>query len=178
MYRLDCECGSFAVVTPGQSGGTIACPSCAKQLRIPQLRDLKSLPLAPSQTVTRESRWTTARGATFSVLLVIALILGTTGFVNVARYQQSPPGMTPAEVVVNSREAIGTMNSMQLLQLWEMYEGAGLDPRQLPPEYQNLLNRQRYRNKAIGFLIPAGLFLLAAVGYAVMIGKRPAHNAA
>lgn len=146
-HILQCECGHEQRVRPQQAGSSIACVSCGQPQLVPQLRELRKLPVAEDTQDTPPTKgWGLGRGICFSTGLgVLMLSLAVAIIFGVRRAQldeRRPPPINP--------EFNRDLQEMGPLEAWTLWESARDKPifRQTP---QYLVNRE-FRAKYLRFI--------------------------
>jgi hypothetical protein len=79
-HLLTCNCGQTVPVEVGQAGGQVVC-SCGAKLDVPTLRNLRHLPLAPTNQPVSAKAWS-ARKGTIAVFLIAAGLLSAASLWN------------------------------------------------------------------------------------------------
>lgn len=73
LYELPCDCGTIAIVDPGQAGQTIVCGKCAAELTVPTLLGLKKLrPVDRDDPALAPRTWSDLQTVLFAVGTVVA----------------------------------------------------------------------------------------------------------
>lgn len=140
QYLLSCECGNNLVIEPRLAGGEVTC-TCGKVVRVPTLREMRSLPRAEPDKPSKAppaTEWSPWQGVllTVGVLMVIASMIRV-GYV-AYQYMGVPEMETETQFVQQVEENIQAATPLQALVTWERLLHDGLDEQILPPTYKQL----------------------------------------
>ncbi len=150
-YLLTCECGREHTVTRSQAGQVIPCV-CGQSIRVPTLRGLSKLPLAPDPsasagTSTSRSAWAGWRGPTLSLTTAIFMIATAAClWFSLQRYMIDTSYTTETEIAAGN-ELFDVYAPEELSLVWNDYEKFGLGRKTRPQFYlweRYAKQRQRY----------------------------------
>ncbi len=155
-FLLPCHCSTEVAVTPGQAGGSVACPQCGRSIPVPKLRDLGRL--------RREDLVDNHAGATWRPAHAVFLLGALLAAASLAGAMWL--GRTPAGVVDDAalRSAVLSADDLTVYKAWtEGLSSAGV---RRPPadEELALVRRARFADGMRGVLhaVAAGGALAAA----------------
>ena len=155
-YLLTCQCGNDLPVEVAQAGDSLTC-ECGENITIPNLRDVKMLPLAPDQQPVATSNWNLATGILFFVA-VISISSGVLGasfsFYKGSRFDTVD---TTIETTLYGDVVIDQMPPLESIEVFKMIRAAGLGQQQrveflIAQEQQNQYYAYGYLGIAIAVL--------------------------
>ena len=179
MFELTCpDCQSKVPVTPAKAGGEVPCTQCDRNITVPKLGELKTLPQVPaagaSPADVAPRGLSGGRSMAFAVLGAISLLcfLGAAFCgVNWATIEVPATSQTHLDGL---KESYQQLSAARLIREYEDITELGVDVPQPYPYRTIELRKQAWGNKAIAF---AGGGLLAAV-LSVFIGRRTSASPA
>ncbi len=72
-FAVPCPCSAIVVVTAGQAGTRVSCPTCSAAVDVPRLSDLAALGPPPAAGAGPRSTWDAGRGIAFGGVAVALL---------------------------------------------------------------------------------------------------------
>lgn len=171
VYFLPCACGRRYELDAGQAGTQIQC-SCGQTIMVPSVRGLRQL---ESQTLSEgqpRATWSTARGAIFSLGLLVSVVAICFSAYNGFIFWQTRRLADPAEYERQAAyKEIDAMNPEGTLAKFRQEESMGLgEP--YPPFWTHI---DKYhadsRTRTILGIVAAGAGLLATAGSMFGRGK-------
>ncbi|MFM7843509.1 MAG: hypothetical protein ACKPEY_04670 [Planctomycetota bacterium] len=171
-YLLPCECGQKIPVSAGQAGQAIAC-ACQRSVSVPQLRELRQLPVATdSQTsnvapTAAAERWNQLHTLWFISVIAMVVSLVVVGLMFVARERLSTwTAENQAEV---DGAVIDSLGIDQVLGAWIEFSGRGLgEPAPQPYMYDK--GDREFLSRWIRLLLV--LVTLPATVLAGLLGRK------
>ncbi|MEC7566505.1 MAG: hypothetical protein VX738_12560 [Planctomycetota bacterium] len=128
-YLLTCPCGNDLPVEVAQAGDSLTC-ECGENITIPNLRDVKMLPLAPDQQPVAASSWNRVNGILFfiAVISISSGVLGA-GF-SFIRGSQIVVDDTTEETTQYGDVVIDQMPPLESIEVFKMIRANGLGKQQ------------------------------------------------
>lgn len=170
-FLLACECTADVAVTPGQAGGSVACPNCGRMLSVPKLRDLGRLRRQDAGRITPGPTWR----PTHAVALLGSLVAAAC-WVAGLWFTPSSAGVVDEALL---RSAVLSADDLAIYKVWN--EGlfrAGVR-RPAADEEQALLRRARFADGVRGVLHTVAVgAALAAAGAALLLWRAPQSSPA
>jgi len=173
-YLLSCECGSQFNIATIDAGKTLICVECEATIVVPNLREIRELPLADELESSVELTWEKGHGALFGAgSILIALGIGLFFF---HFYQANQLDLTDeSEVQIQYGNAvIDQMPPLAAIQQWRLIRDIGLGEQQIV-DYQAKLNE--YDGLMLYCYVELGMAGLGLVLAAVAIITRRRVNA-
>ncbi|HMC12148.1 MAG TPA: hypothetical protein VKH44_12695 [Pirellulaceae bacterium] len=173
-YLLPCSCGQKVRVANAEAGGQVTC-ACGKSLRVPTLRGLRQLEIAPPETTSKAAPgWSPVHGVIFAAgLLVAAVGLGLVAYYGL-RYAQIDQRYTHdyTDAFVQAEQTrIDKLTPIEALTEWTEVLTDGLGERQPPPwiAAKQLVAGYLSWIRTGGIALVAGALLAAAT---LFVGRR------
>ena len=173
-YLLSCECGSKFNIATIDAGKTLTCAECEATIVVPNLREIRELPLADELESAVELTWEKGHGALFGAgSILIALGIGLFFF---HFYQANQLDLTDeSEAQIQYGNAvIDQMPPLAAIQQWRLIRDLGLGEQQIV-DYQAKLNK--YNNLMLQCYLELGMAGLGLVLAAVAVITRRRINA-
>ena len=118
LFQLPCPlCDANNQISPRQSGQTLECTGCGKDIEAPKLGEIRKLPLAQTSNTAGNRTMSAARKGVFAVGLALAVIFGGAGL-GLHLYARSLH--TPVDIekhVQLTREEVRSLKPDQLYKL-------------------------------------------------------------
>lgn len=144
MHLITCPCGKAFPVSLAQAGQSVQCPQCSETIALPNLGQLKQLPVAEDiPQANRNEPWSVGRGVLFSALFAGLLAMVIASAWTSYKWMSVPRPPTIDEVIAQGQKEIGQHNAPQLLEFWVNWGQPGMGVRYTPGYAQV----QRYREK-------------------------------
>lgn len=165
QYLLSCECGQQHTVDQTQAGESLVC-SCGRTLDVPQLRVLRTLPAATSESgaTKQSSSWTVWHGAAMLAVIVALIGIG----VIFALPRAALPSATKETILLD----LDKKQPKDIWLLWAFLQ-SGIDT--APDPTMQRLIKDKAQIKALRYVAIGGTAaaLLAAIGFGAMALKKP-----
>lgn len=119
QYLVSCRCGTQHAVEARLAGGRISC-ACGQAVEVPTLRELRCLPLAPTEKNEIGSQWTVRHGmaaAAFVAAIGLAIFAGYL-FWQQWRLDQKIPRFVPEQRAIVVAENLRQLTPSQTWELW------------------------------------------------------------
>jgi hypothetical protein len=152
-FRLPCECSHAIVVTTGQAGGIVNCPTCGRVVAVPKLRDFGRLELVESSPARPRSGWRLAHAC-----MLAGGVTALLAWVGAAVLSVAPQAMITAETI---RANVAAASDKQIFEAWKALSQAGVARPPLPEE-KRLQQRSHFWEG-----VSRGLLGIGAVGAVV-----------
>lgn len=158
-YLLTCECGLDLPVQVAQAGDQLTC-SCGTRIAVPNLRDVKQLPLADDQLNKSKGEWNTLGGSLFA----LAIIFIATGL-TVATYNYSAGKQLITTDTTDAANEYGNividqMPPLESIDIFTIIVGRGLGEQQTIDFLVEQKKQRAFYNWAKGGLILSAIGLL------------------
>ena len=159
-YLLTCECGLNMPVQVAQAGAQLTC-SCGAHITVPNLRDVKQLPLADDQLNTPQGEWNATGGSIFAIAIVfIAVGLTVAAYNYSAGKQLTQTTDTTAETNEYGTIVIDQMPPLESIEIFAVIVGHGLGEQQTVDFRVEQKKQQAFFSWAKGGLILSVIGLL------------------
>lgn len=152
-FRLPCECSHTVVVTTGQAGGVVNCPTCGRDIAVPKLRDFGRLEPVESSPPRPRGGWRLAYACMLAGGVTALLAWGGAAVLSVA-----PQAMITAETI---RANAAAASDNQIFEAWKALSQSGVARPPFPEEKR--LQQRWYFWKGVS----RGLLAIGAVGAVV-----------
>lgn len=170
-YLLSCQCGSQFKIATIDAGKTLICPECEAETVVPNLREIRELPLAEELESSQELTWEKGHGALFATgSILIALGIGLFIFHFFQANQLDLTDESAAQIQYGN-VVIDQMPPLTAIQQWRLIRDIGLGEQQVL-EYQAKLNE--YDGLMLYCYIELGIsgLGLALTGIAIFTRRR------
>ena len=159
-YLLTCECGLDMPVQVVQAGDQLTC-SCGAHITVPNLRDVKQLPLADDQLNKPKGEWNATGGSIFAIAIVfIAVGLTIAAYNYSAGKQLTQTTDTTAETNEYGTIVIDQMPPLESIEIFAVIVGNGLGEQQTVDFRVEQKKQQAFFSWAKGGLILSVIGLL------------------
>ncbi len=167
LFQLPCPlCDAKIQISPRQSGQTLACTGCGKDIEAPKFGEIKKLPLVESANTNRKVTMSAARKGMFTAGLALAVLFGGAGL-GLHLYARSLH--TPIDIeehVLSTREEVRALEIPQLYGVaTSLAKTDDLGDFAEPPFLKG--NKQG----AILMWVAWGLYAIGAVGLVMLLGS-------
>ncbi len=174
-HLIICECGQSLRVTRSQAGQELTC-GCGKIIKVPTLRGLAELPVAPDSSMpespTNRATWGGWRGTLLAIFVALCVVSAIPATYFLLQRTMLDPSYTVESEVEAGNQNFDEQGMKQLAVVWINYETSGLGEKQKPDfYYYNRFAKER-ETLAITFGSIAAVFALAAVGVWVSARQR------
>jgi len=173
-YLLSCECGSQISIATIDAGKTLICADCEATTVVPNLREIRELPLAEELQASHELTWEKGHGALFglgSILIPLGIGLFFFHF-----YQASQLDLTDESdaQIQYGNAVIDQMPPLAAIQQWRLIRDIGLGEQRVA-DYQAKLNK--YDSLMFYCYIALGISALGLALAGIAIFTRRGVNA-
>jgi hypothetical protein len=165
-YLLTCECGLDIPVQIVQAGDQLTC-SCGAHITVPNLRDVKQLPLADYQLDKPKGEWNATGGSIFAIAIIfIAVGLTIAAYNYFVGNQLNQTTNTTAEATEYRDIMIDQMPPLESIQIFGLILSRGLNEQQTVDFLVEQKKQQAFFSWAKGGLILSviGLLLVCVPG--------------
>ncbi len=174
-HLITCECGQSLRVSRSQAGQELEC-GCGKKLKVPTLRGLAELPIAPDTSIAELPSSRATWGGGLGTMLAISVALFALSAIPCAYFTLQRMSLDPSYTVESEIEAgnkdFDIQDMEHLAANWLSFETSGLGEKQKPDfYYYNRFAKER-ESLAITSGSLAGLFALIALGIWFTAKKR------
>lgn len=165
-YLLPCGCSERIVVTAGQAGDEVQCPSCGARVAVPRLGGLATLDPAPESPASPR-QWTVGQSWGLAGLLVASASL--VAAVSLRSWLIRPPAVADAEI----RAAVAAADVGTVHRAFLDMARSGVYRPPLPDEArQQRLSRSADVFSWLLWALTACGALVAAAGFGLAAGPR------
>lgn len=167
LFQLPCPlCDAKNQISLRQSGQTLACTACGKDIEAPKLGEIKKLPLVESTVAKSKGAMSAARKGLFTAGLALAVLFGGAGL-GLHLYARSIHTPVDIEAHVNyAREEVRTLDIPQLYGLaTSLTKTEDLGDFSEPPFFK--ANKQ----SEILTWLAWGLYAVGAIGLLMLVGS-------
>jgi hypothetical protein len=158
-YLLTCECGLDTPVQVAQAGDQLTC-SCGAHITVPNLRDVKQLPLADHQLDKPKREWNATGGSIFAMAIVFIAVGLTIAVYNYSVGNKLKTTDTTAASNEYGNKVIDQMPPLESIEIFAVIAGRGLGEQQTVGFLVEQKKQRRFFNWAKGGLILSALGLL------------------
>ena len=158
-YLLTCECGLDMPVQVAQAGDQLTC-SCGAGITVPNLRDVKQLPLADDQLDKPQSEWNVTAGFIFAIAIVFITVGLTAAVYNYSVGNQLITTNTMDEFNEYGNFVIDQMPPLESIEIFATIVGRGLGEQHTVNFLVEQKKQRVFFNWAKGGLILSALGLL------------------
>ena len=158
-YLLTCECGLDILVQVAQAGDQLAC-SCGASIAVPNLRDVKQLPLADDQLHKPKGEWNATGGSIFALAIVFIAAGLTVAAYNYSEGKQLITTDTTDMENEYGNIVIDQMPPFESIEIFAVIVGRGLGEQQTVDFRDEQKKQRTYYNWAKGGLILSAIGLL------------------
>ncbi len=167
LFQLPCpQCAAIIQVGPRQSGQTLTCAECGKDIEVPKLGEIKKLSPVETAPANLKRPMSAARKGLFTAGLALAVIFGGAGL-GLHLYARSLH--TPVDIehhVQQTREEVRNLNPEQLYKLaTTLSKTEDLGEFAEPPFLKG--NKQ----SSILAYLAFGLYAIGGVGLLMLLGS-------
>ena len=151
-YLLTCECGLDMPVQVAQAGDQLTC-SCGALIAVPNLRDVKQLPLADNQLDKPKGEWNTTGGSIFALAIVFISVGLTVAAYNYSVGKQLITTDTTSAANEYGNIVIDQMPPFESIEIFAVIVGRGLGEQQTVDFLVEQKKQRAFYNWAKGGLI-------------------------
>ncbi len=174
-YVLSCKCGANFRISTIDAGKTLACAECQLETVVPNLSEIRDLPLAPDQNKSVELAWDKSNGILFglgSICIALGMSLGIYHF-----YQARQIDMTDhtEATILYGNAVIDQMPPLVAIEQWRLIRSIGLGEQQ-EDDFQ--ARQKEYNSLHFYSYVELGVVGLGIVLMAMSIFARRRINAA
>jgi len=167
-FAVPCPCSAVVVVTAGQAGTRVECPSCRAPIDVPRLRDLAALGPAVAADSGPRPAWDAGRGIAFGGA-VVALLAALAALATVPVGGLFVPHPPQPDVV---RRAVSGLPISTIHAAWTDMATSGLiqTPSQMEVRYGKFTRVTRGLSRVL-WGVAAVAAVVAAAGFASRAGR-------
>ena len=158
-YLLTCECGLDMPVQVAQAGDQLTC-SCGARITVPNLRDVKQLPLADDQLAKPKGEWNATGGSIFALAIVFIAAGLTVATYNYSVGKQLITTDTTDAANEYGNIVIDQMPPFESIEIFAIIVGRGLGEQQTVDFLVEQKKQRAFYNWAKGGLLLSAIGLL------------------
>ena len=158
-YLLTCECGLDVPVQVAQAGDQLTC-SCGAPITVPNLRDVKQLPLADDPLDKPKDQWNAIGGSIFAIAIVFIAVGLTVAVYNYSVGNKIITTDTTDEANEYGNIVIDQMPPFESIEIFAVIAGRGLGEQQTVDFLVEQKKQEAFFNRAKGGLIICVIGLL------------------